>query len=274
MAFVLATAVAARRNDYDILLLTDVDASAGMSRVASNGLVDAILVLDVAPADERVALARAISTPTIFIGVPDDNEGLVCVDLDFEGAARLAVDRLADHGHASVGLIGQSEVSYEKSNFPPRLRAAFEARCDQRGIEHGFAFTGSKSTSRAASLRAVGAMLHGGATALVLHCTDEVHSVVLAELAERGLRVPEDISVISVGSSFDTGSLTTPIDSIPLVPEASCDLAVELAIQSLGDDRPEPGLRLIAPVYIDRGSVASAASAPPTHPPDPPFSGS
>ena len=55
MAFVLATAIAARRNDYDILLLTDEQAQAGMSRVAANGLVDAILVLDVAPDDPRVA---------------------------------------------------------------------------------------------------------------------------------------------------------------------------------------------------------------------------
>ena len=40
MAFVLATAVAARRVDYDVLLLTDEQASAGMGRVAASGLVD------------------------------------------------------------------------------------------------------------------------------------------------------------------------------------------------------------------------------------------
>ncbi len=74
-------------------------------------------------------------------------------------------------------------------------------------------------------------------TALVLHCTEEAHAVVLAELADRGLRVPDDISLVSVGASFDTGALSTPLDSIPLIPEASCDLAVDLAIRSLGDER-------------------------------------
>ena len=74
----------------DILLLTDEQAQAGMSRVAANGLVDAILVLDVAPDDARVALARQIATPTVFIGIPDDNAGLVCVDHDFEAAAAQA----------------------------------------------------------------------------------------------------------------------------------------------------------------------------------------
>src|SRR3954471_6783372 len=126
MAFVLATAIAARRNDYDILLLTEEEASAGMRRVADSGLADAILILDVAPEDARVALSRAIDTPSIFIGVPDDHEGLVCVDLDFDAAAALAVDRVADAGHRSIGLIGQPQVAYEKSNFPPRVRRAFE----------------------------------------------------------------------------------------------------------------------------------------------------
>ncbi len=241
MAFVLATAVAARRNDYDLLLLTDEDAKAGMGRVAANGLVDAILVLDVAPDDERVALARAISTPTIFIGVPDDNEGLVCVDLDFEAATALAVDRLADAGHTAIGLIGHPDVSYEMSNFPPRVRSAFEATAQERGLAFSFGSTGTTRTSRSANRRTVAHLLDAGVTAFVLHCTEEAHGVVLADLAERGLRVPEDISIVSVGGSFDAGALATPLDSIPLVPQASCDLAVDLALRSLDDDRPDPG---------------------------------
>jgi DNA-binding LacI/PurR family transcriptional regulator len=259
MAFVLATAVAARRNDYDILLLTDEDATAGMSRVAANGLVDAILVLDVAPDDERVGLARAISTPTIFIGVPDDHDGLVCVDLDFEAATTLAVDRLADSGHAAVGLVGHPEVSYAKSNFAPRVRSAFEARVQERGIRSAFGGTGTNRTSRSANRRTVDHLLDAGMTAFVLHCTEEAHGVVLADLAERGLRVPEDISIVSVGGSFDAGALATPLDAIPLVPQTSCDLAVELALRSLDAERPEPGLRLIAPVYVDRGSIGAPA---------------
>lgn len=262
MAFVLATAVAARRNDYDVLLLTDEDAKAGMGRVAASGLVDAILVLDVAPDDERVKLARAIRTPTIFIGVPDDNEGLICVDLDFEAATALAVDRLADAGHTAIGLVGHPDVSYAKSNFPPRVRAAFEARAAERGIRSAFGGTGTNRTSRSANRRTVDHLLDAGMTALVLHCTEEAHGVVLADLAERGLRVPQDISIVSVGGSFDTASLSTPLDSIPLVPEASCDMAVDLALRSLDDDRPDPGLRLIPPVYSSRDSVA-----PPPRPP-------
>lgn len=256
MAFVLATAVAARRVDYDVLLLTDEQASAGMGRVAASGLVDAILVLDVAPDDERVALSRAIRTPSVFIGVPDDHDGLVCVDLDFEAAAALAVDRVADAGHATVGLIGQPEVAYEKSNFPPRVRAAFERRAQERGVRSLFAASGDDRTDLDRTRRAVAELRAAGATALLLHAADDVHVAVLSELAGRDLQVPRDVSIVSVAASFDTAALPVPVDTIPLIPEASCDLAVDLAVRSLGEDPPQPGLHLIAPTYLDRRSVA------------------
>ncbi len=256
MAFVLATAIAARRNDYDVLLLTDEQAQAGMSRVAANGLVDAILVLDVAPDDARVALARQISTPTVFIGIPDDRDGLICVDLDFEAAAARAVDLLAAAGHASIGLVGQAETAYLKSNFPPRVRASVLSRGAERGATVAYGTSGGKRADRAAARATTARLLDNGATALILHCADEAHAAVLAELDARGLRVPEDVSVISVGATFDTTALPTPIDSIPLVPEDSCDLAVDLALQCLTADKPEPGVRLIPPTYSAAGSVA------------------
>jgi DNA-binding LacI/PurR family transcriptional regulator len=260
MAFVLATTVAARRHDYDILLLTDEEATAGMSRVAASGLVDAIIVLDVAPDDPRVELSRAIDTPVVFVGVPDDAEGLVCVDLDFEKAAEMAADALADEGHAHIGLIGQSAASYRTSNFPPRVRTALERRGSERGLEVGFRASGSVVSDPLAARRGAGELLDAGATALVLHCPAEVHAAVLDEIAARGLSVPADVSVISVAATFDTASFTPAVDSIPLVPQASCDLAVGLAVRAIGPDPATPGLHLLAPSYLARGSVAPAST--------------
>lgn len=256
MAFVLATAVAARRNDYDVLLLTEEDAQAGMRRVAANGLVDAILVLDVAPDDARVALAREIRTPAVFIGLPDDSEGLLCVDLDFEAAAALAVGRVARAGHRTIGLIGHPEVSYERSNYPPRVRTGFEAACVAHGVSGVFRASGAERAAAATVRRAAGEALDAGATALLLHCAEEAQVAVLAEIEARGLRAPADVSLVSVGSSFDTRQLAIALDSIPLDPAESCDLAVELAVGLLSDDPPLPGVRLIPPRYLEHGSVA------------------
>jgi DNA-binding LacI/PurR family transcriptional regulator len=256
MSFVLAASIAAQRNDYDILLLTEEEASVGMRRVASSGLVDGVIVLDVAPDDERVALAREIAVPTVFIGLPDDREGLVCVDLDFEAAARLAVDRLGDEGHRSRGLNGQPGVAYAKSNFPPRVRRGVEEAAAARSAEIAFRESGAVRPSVPAVRQAVAELLDAGVTGLVLHAAEEAHHAVFAELAARGLSVPGDVSVVSVASTFDTGAMAVPLDDIPLVPQLSCDFAVDLALRSLDEAAPAPGVYLIEPAYHARGSVA------------------
>lgn len=260
MAFVLATAVAARRQGYDILLLTDEQASAGMRRVAASDLADAVLVLDVAPDDERVAIARSIAIPTIFIGIPNDHEGLVCVDLDFEAAARMAVDRVADAGHRRVAMIGQPAVAYRRSNFPPRVRTAYEARAQTRGLAHSFGTSGELQMEAHAVRAELTAALEQGATALLLHGADDMHVVVLAELAARGLEVGRDISVLSVAASFDMALLPMALDTIPLIPQASCERAVELAVQALGPDRLQPAVHLIDPLYVAAGTVLAPAA--------------
>jgi len=269
MSFVLATSIAARRYDYDVLLLTDEEATAGMRRVASSGLADAVLVLDVAPDDERVALARRLDIPSVFIGVPDDHEGLVCVDLDFEAAAALAVDRLVAAGHRTIGLVGHPPGAYLRSNFPPRVRAGFERRAAELGLEFHVELPEAGGPRGATVRTAVGALLEQGVTGFVLHCDDATHLAVLDELAARGLAVPGDVAVVSVGATFDTTSFQPPLDVVPLIPRASCELAVDLAMQSMTDSPPAAGVRLIAPEYHAHGSVgAPAGGSVAAHPPD------
>ncbi|MFS0735210.1 LacI family DNA-binding transcriptional regulator [Microbacterium sp. 1P10UB] len=260
MAFVLATSIAARRQDYDILLLTEEDAADGMRRVADSGLVDGILVLDVAPADRRVALARQLDIPSIFIGVPDDHDGLTCVDLDFEAAAALAVDRLVEAGHRIVGLIGHPAIAYENSNFPPRVRSGFLDACARRDVTALFRTTGGPVVEIAVVRAAVAEMLAEGVTGFVLHGGDDAHAAVLQELAAHGRAVPDDVSVISVGATFDPTAFSVPLDAIPLIPASSCDLAVDLAMRSLGPTPPEPGVHLIPPTYRAHGSVGPPAT--------------
>lgn len=261
MAFVLASSIAARRNDYDVLLLTDEQASAGMRRVATSGLADGIIVLDVAPDDERVELARRIELPTAFVGVPSDSDGLMCVDLDFERASREAVDTLARAGHRVIGLLGHAPSAYQLSNFPPRVRDGYFDAAEAAAVRAEFRMLEGPGDVQTQARRAIGELLDAGATGILLHCHDTAHIAVLTELGSRGLEIPGDVSIISVGSTFDTGAFATPLSAYPLVPKQSCDLAVELLVQALSGEQPEPGVRLIAPAYLDNGSVATPRTA-------------
>jgi len=256
MAFVLSVITAARRYDYDVLLLTQDEATNGLRRVARSSLVDGIVLLDVASDDERTELLRELGLPATVIGIPNDTDGLTCVDLDFERAAALAVQKLAGLGHRAVGLIGQAPSVYERgSNFPPRFRAAFAAEADRLGVATAFTPAVEDSAGVRAAFDAVTLALPD-MTALVLHTNEPVQSMVLELLSQRGIRVPHDLSVISACSSFETDHLDPPLDVIPLPADQSCTRAIELTMAQLAGN-VEPCVELIEPTYVELGSTAS-----------------
>jgi DNA-binding LacI/PurR family transcriptional regulator len=259
MAFVLAVTTAARGYDYDVLLLTQDEATGGLRRVTSSRLVDAIIVLDVLAEDERATLVRTLDIPAVLVGVPRDPAGLVCVDLDFAAVGRVAVDRLADAGHRVVGLLGHPAPVYDGgSNFPPRLLEGFLAGAAERGLDARVAKPGHEPADVAA---AVDELLGSerDLTGLVLHCEEHTQARVLEALASHGLRVPDDVSVISAASTFDTTRFRPPLDAIPLVPDETCSRAVELALAQLTAPVP-PGVELVPPHYVDHGSVTPPPS--------------
>jgi len=257
MSFVLAVATAARKIDYDVLLLTADEASTGLERVTSSRLADGIIALDVSLDDERMPLLRALNTPATVIGVPADTDGLVCVDLDFERAADLAVGRLADLGHRSIGLLGMSRITYDwGANYPLRFRDGFFAAAAHRGIETAFVMPDSDMDSIRRGIDELFSALPG-MTALVMHAGESVQVTVLEILAARGVSIPGRLSVISACAVFDTSEFSPPLDEIPLSAEDSGVRAVELTIRQINGDRT-PHVDLLPPRYVERGSTAPA----------------
>ncbi|NED94609.1 LacI family transcriptional regulator [Phytoactinopolyspora alkaliphila] len=259
MAFVLAVATAARRYDYDVVLLTEDEASGGLSRVTSSKLVDGIVVLDVAVNDQRLDLIRELGIPSVLVGVPADTAGLVCVDLDFETAARLAVDQLANQGHRSIALLGDPHGIYQRgSNFQQRFRDAFSTRVAERHLDYTFVESSQNPVELRTSIDSLLSVVPRP-TGLVMQCAEPSQRAALEHLAGRGLRIPADLSVISATSTFDTSQLSPPLDVIPLIPEESSGRAIELLMAAL-EGPLDPMVELIPPRYVVRDSVAG----PPT----------
>ena len=254
MAFVLAVVTAAREHDYDVLLLTESDAVGGLRRVASSSLVDGVVVMDVALEDARLDVVRELGLPASVIGVPRDTGGLVCVDLDFERAAALAVEHLHGSGHAAIGLLGQAPSLYERgSNFAPRFRDAFLAAADALPVDAAFAPAERTPVGVGAALDGLRERLPA-MDALVLDCNEHVHGLALEALRERGVRVPEELSLLSACSSFATDHLTPPLDVIPLPAPTSGRRAVELVLAQL-EGTVVPHVELIEPTVVPKGSV-------------------
>jgi len=198
---------------------------------------------------------RDLRLPAAFIGVPGEDAGLACVDLDFERAGELAVETLADAGHHDVGVIGHPPTYLERdTGFVQRFHAGLQRAASRRGIRVRIV---SPTLARGEAERAYDelASILPDMTALLFHCNEPVVEAVLRRTRELGLEVPRDLSAFAACASYDTDHLTTALSSIPLPLDQMCRIAVESALQQVrGVDAH--GVELIPPVYEDRGSVA------------------
>lgn len=259
MVFAMEVTIAARQHDYDTLLLVHDDALEGMKRSASTALTDGIIVLDVAAHDDRANLARKLSYPTVFIGVPDDTTGLTCVDLDFEEAIRRSLDTLYANGHRRIALLGHSRETMDREpNYPLRIVREFERYSTLLGLEVTVHHPVRDDAEDI--LDQIFAELPG-VSGIVLSTGNRIATAVLPELTARGIRVPQDVSVISAGMTPAPAHAPLPFDSLPLDPALTCPVAVDLLVDLIEGNRPAQAVTLVPPVYQSRGTVAPAPVA-------------
>lgn len=257
MAFAMEVTIAARAHDYDTLLLVQDDALSGMKRSARSALADGIIVLDVALHDERADLARTITCPTVFIGVPDSTNGLVCVDLDFELSIRQSIDALVEQGHRQIGLIGHpAETLARESNYPLRIQREFAKHASARGVDFVVV---SPPTDDAADALDILFAEQPGTTGIVLSTANPVAVSLPAALAARDLSYPRDVSVIAAGMTPVFSRTPLPFDALPLDPALTCPVAVDILVGLIEGTRPVSAVTLVPPVYQSRGTVAPAA---------------
>ncbi|ACQ79576.1 transcriptional regulator, LacI family [Beutenbergia cavernae DSM 12333] len=253
MQFVAGVAPRARSLGYDVLLLTDDDPTA-VGRVSVSSSADALIVMDVEVDDARIPAVVAAGTPTVLIGLPDEQSGLSCVDFDFEQAGRLAVRHLARLGHRVLAFVGPPPAALRRrTSYAERMLRGLRAQAASSEVELRIA---PATASRDDVVHAIAEALdtESGATALVVH-NEAALPIVLDVLAERGVRVPADVSVIAVGVSGVAEQRVGVLTSIDIPGRAIGAVAAEMVVAALGGAvRAET--RLVRANLTDRGTTA------------------
>jgi DNA-binding LacI/PurR family transcriptional regulator len=254
MQFVSSIAAAARDRDYDVLLLTKEAGPGEARRVTARSMADAIIVMDVESSDARVPELRSVNAPVVLLGMPDNREGLSCVDLDFATAGRQMAGHLADLGHRSIALIGSPPAVYERgTSYAARLLAGFLSETTGRDLT---ATTHACTSSYDAVVACLDEVLRPehGTTGLVVH-NEAILTPLLLELRRRSLRVPQDLSVITLCPDDVAENLPVPLTSIAVPAEELGTIAVEMVISRLAQEHA-PEVRLLQPQLTDRASTS------------------
>ncbi|NYH52348.1 DNA-binding LacI/PurR family transcriptional regulator [Nocardiopsis arvandica] len=249
MRFAVSVVTAARAHDHDVLLLTQGEGPDGLRRVAGGAMVDGVIVMDVEADDARVPVLRELDLPSVLIGVPEDTEGLTCVDLDFAAAGAACVHHLADLGHTDIAFVGQPPSVYERrTGFAERTVTGFELAAAERGVR---ATLRPCSPDTAQGVAEELLRERPGLTGLIVHNEPSVGPL-LDAFTEYG-RTPPELSVVAIGPVPSGGP---PLTSVDLPAEEVGARAVGLLMDKI-DGPAHPGVTLLEPRLTSRESTAS-----------------
>lgn len=258
LQYILGVTDRARELGYDTLLVSEEDAVAALSRLSNSRMTDGFVLLNVAEHDSRLDRLRAAPQPGVLVGLPGDPSGLDVFDLDFEATGRLMVDRLHALDHRELVLVSQPEHVVQRGGaYVWRLANAARERAAELGVTLHAYFAASSQPAIGRDLHAF-LDAHPSATGLLLN-NEAAAAALPSVLHERGLRTPDDLSVIGRYSDDFARTFSLPFSSVDSAAGELGRRAVEQIVTRIEGDRDAPHrVELIPPVIDDRGSIAAA----------------
>ncbi|WP_395659544.1 LacI family DNA-binding transcriptional regulator [Nocardioides sp.] len=190
-----------RQRGYDLLLYNLAGDEAARHRVFETSLltkrVDAVLVLSLKPSSDELARLEKLGRPVTVVGA--DVPGWATVRIDDEAAARCATQHLLDLGHRRIGYVGGAIDGVLDFTAPAARVAGFRDTLAEAGIEPDVGLETEGEFTVAGGMRAgVELLARPDRPTAIFAASDEMAFGVLRAARERGLRVPEDVSVIGI----------------------------------------------------------------------------
>jgi DNA-binding LacI/PurR family transcriptional regulator len=234
-----------------ILVLADTQENAGTEAQLVHRLGPAVdgFVLSASRLPDADLLRAAELNPIALVNRA--TPGVACVVADFDSGTRQIVDHLASLGHSSLVFLGGPPESWSGARRWAGLRAAAE--------ERGLSATrfGPYAPTLGGGPAAADAVLASGSTAVVAH-NDMLAIGVMQRLAERGVVVPDDVSVVGfdniVGAEFCSPALTTLAERT----EDAGARAVEAVAAQAYARVAEPPTRVLPTLLVVRRSTGPA----------------
>jgi DNA-binding LacI/PurR family transcriptional regulator len=238
----------------------------GDAGAITRAVVDALLVYSVDAESPGLQVARRRGFPLVLTDQAPE-QGVPSVNVDDRGGARAAAEHLRRLGHRQVALLTES-LGDDPSLVDPHTRAGHFVVAERHaGWFEGLAtdvvspMATIRVNDRDQARSATGLLLdsHPGTTA-VLALTDAMALGVIDAAVDRGLRVPEDLSVVGFDDAPADerhGPILTTIRQ-PLREKGVA--AARLVLDLLDGTGPDPAPHVQLPTEL----VVRDSTAPPT----------
>lgn len=266
-------AIEAAKEQGFMLFISETEASSAAERdlvhAMSDRQIDGLILATMFTRRHAVPRAAA-NVPVVLLNSVSPGQARVDSVLPDEVAAgRAAAQVLLDHGHRKIHLLGAGP----RSGDVPRDSIAGQERLE--GIHAALADVELWPASHTALADWTPTLGRTGAEQLlerdpdpgaIICFNDRVAFATYQVLHEAGLRIPEDVSVISFDDSDIAGWMRPGLTTVALPHEAMGRMAVELLLERISRPTDQPTLpqthRIPMPLHV-RESVGAPRGTPP-----------
>jgi LacI family repressor for deo operon, udp, cdd, tsx, nupC, and nupG len=218
------------------------------------GKVDGLIVMSLRPTDKEFHQILGLGIPVALLGGEDDRCSSVSID-DVK-AADVATQYLIDMGHTRIGLmVGQRELAFNFEVATQRKHGFLNA-LERNGLEFNQAYEITADFDHHTSELAMDEFLGRKDLPTAIFCeSDEMAFGVIKSVHKKGLRVPEDMSVI--GFDDHEFSATLGLTTIAQPPRFLGQLAASQILAAIEKPESVPAKISIPTSLVIRESVAN-----------------
>ena len=169
---------------------------------------------------------------------------------------------LLDLGHRDIGYLGQSQQAFDReAGYAVRARDGALSQLSAAGCRNGFAPVEPGPNGPTQALESL-LSANPDTTGLIVY-NEHALPHLLRRLGELGMRVPADMSVVTICPEDEAMSLVPPISGVTLPVAELGKLAVDQLMGILHGEVPHPVLLEAGPhLARERGSAAALAPYP------------
>lgn len=164
-----------------------------LDRLVSRRLVDGMILSGTEQSDPRIDLLQSRGLPFVALGRSKTETPFAWVDLDFEGVAEAAVDRLVAQGHRRIAIT----VPFGDLNFGLVFKTAYQNAIAKHGLPYDPELVFQTGFGEEDGYFLVDAMLDNPDPVTAIVLIFEAAAIgIYRRLEERGMHAGDDLAVV------------------------------------------------------------------------------
>ncbi len=247
LEFIEGASMVTTERNYGLYLWSGQDQDQGTLHMIKRGFIEGVILMEVRLKDPRIAFMKERNYPFVMIGHDPnhspENDGISFVDLDFAAALRSSVEHLAALGHQELAFLNISTAMNRGTTYSASATQSFEQSIARLGLQ-GQTYPCPPDPQKGYELVRRLLEERPTLTGLITINSWAVGSILRA-VQERGLRIPEDISVVTMLPSHLADMMHPAMTAIDFPYREIGRTAAEMLIRRLDDPQVLPTQTLL-----------------------------